>query len=256
SRLLNALNVKVVGTRRRILVLSHGFGTNQSIWQRILPHFVRDFQIVLFDLICAGSVNPDYFDFQRYGCVEAYAKDLITILDELGVEKCMFVGHSLSAMVGCMASIKRPSLFTKLVLFGASPSESSSGSIGTCQYPNNGDMDILKGGFRAVAYHRNAGMGHVSTGHGGPSVNENKENNNLSSTTKVASPLHTKQGMASYNQGRQGLSFATAVAKRDRFLKRSQKTLVLKIKEDLLQNVLKEEVNLSLLGLIFRFDKF
>ncbi|KAH9299966.1 hypothetical protein KI387_011549 [Taxus chinensis] len=121
SGLLNALNVKVVGTGRRILVLSHGFGTDQSVWQRILPHFVRDFQIVLFDLICAGSVNPDFFDFQRYGCVEAYAEDLITILDELGVENCVFVGHSLSAMVGCMASIKRPSLFTKLVLFGASP---------------------------------------------------------------------------------------------------------------------------------------
>ncbi|KAH9295281.1 hypothetical protein KI387_038869, partial [Taxus chinensis] len=72
------------------------------------------FHIVLFDLICVGSVNPDYFDFQRYGYVEAYAEDLITIFDELGVEDCMFVGHSLFAMVGYMASIKRPSLFTKL----------------------------------------------------------------------------------------------------------------------------------------------
>ncbi|GLJ29360.1 hypothetical protein SUGI_0579010 [Cryptomeria japonica] len=122
SGLLNALNVRVVGSGRRILVLSHGFGTDQSAWQRILPYFHRDFKIVLFDLICAGSVNPDYYDFDRYSCMDAYAEDLITILDELNVESCVFVGHSISAMIGCKASIKRPSLFTKLVLFGASPS--------------------------------------------------------------------------------------------------------------------------------------
>jgi len=81
SGLLEALNVRVVGSGRRILVLSHGFGTDQSVWQRILPYFVRDFRIVLYDLMCAGSVNPDNFDFQRYSSLYAYADDLITILE-------------------------------------------------------------------------------------------------------------------------------------------------------------------------------
>lgn len=121
SGLLEALNVRVVGSGRRILVLSHGFGTDQSVWQRILPYFVRDFRIVLYDLMCAGSVNPDNFDFQRYSSLYTYADDLITILEELNVDNCIFVGHSLSAMIGCMASIKQPDLFSKLVLFGASP---------------------------------------------------------------------------------------------------------------------------------------
>eukprot|EP01018_Ginkgo_biloba_P001385 Gb_38103 [translate_table: standard] len=121
SELMDVLNVRVVGSGKRILVLSHGFGTDQSVWQRILPYFVRDFKIVLFDLMCAGSVNPENFDFQRYSSLEAYADDLIVILDELKVDTCVFVGHSLSAMIGCMASIRRPHLFQKLVLFGASP---------------------------------------------------------------------------------------------------------------------------------------
>ncbi|KAH9324521.1 hypothetical protein KI387_004699 [Taxus chinensis] len=121
SELMKALNVRVVGSGESILVMSHGFGTDQSVWQRILPYFVRDFKVVLFDLVCAGSVNPEYFDMNKYSILDAYVDDLFVILDELNVDKCVYVGHSMSAMIGCLASIRRPALFQKLVLVGASP---------------------------------------------------------------------------------------------------------------------------------------
>lgn len=131
--LLEALNVSVEGTGDKILVLAHGFGTDQSVWQRILPFFRRDHRIVLYDLVCAGSVNPDYFDFRRYTTLDAYVDDLINILDALRIQRCTYVGHSISASIGILASIRRPELFNKLILVGASP-----------RFLNDGDYN---GGF-------------------------------------------------------------------------------------------------------------
>lgn len=121
NKLLEALNVRVVGNGDRFLVLAHGFGTDQSVWQRILSNFESNYKVILYDLVCAGSVSPDFFDFRRYTSLDAYVDDLVNILDALGVDKCAYVGHSVSAMIGILASIRRPQLFTKLVLIGASP---------------------------------------------------------------------------------------------------------------------------------------
>jgi pimeloyl-ACP methyl ester carboxylesterase len=121
AKLLQILNVRVVGAGERVVVLSHGFGTDQSTWSRVLPYLTRDHRVVLYDLVCAGSVNPEHFDFRRYNTLDSYVDDLLAILDALRIPKCAFVGHSVSAMIGILASIRRPELFAKLVLVGASP---------------------------------------------------------------------------------------------------------------------------------------
>ncbi|RRT43286.1 hypothetical protein B296_00003019 [Ensete ventricosum] len=121
GKLLELLNVRVVGSGERVVVLSHGFGTDQSAWNRVLPYFQRDYRVVLYDLVCAGSVNPDHFDFRRYTTLDAYVDDLLDILDALLIDRCFFVGHSVSAMIGIIAAIRRPELFLKLILVGASP---------------------------------------------------------------------------------------------------------------------------------------
>ncbi|KAJ0982121.1 hypothetical protein J5N97_010376 [Dioscorea zingiberensis] len=121
SKLLEILNVRVVGNGERFLVLSHGFGTDQSAWQRVLPFFTRDYKVVLYDLVCAGSVNPENFNFHRYTTLDAYVDDLLTIIDALRIQRCAFIGHSFSAMIGILAAIRRPEVFSKLVLLGASP---------------------------------------------------------------------------------------------------------------------------------------
>ncbi|CAI0428016.1 unnamed protein product, partial [Linum tenue] len=75
--------------------------------------------VILYDLVCAGSVNPDYFDFHRYTTLDPYVDDL---LDAHRVDRCAYIGHSVSAMIGLLASIRRHELFSKLILIGASPS--------------------------------------------------------------------------------------------------------------------------------------
>ncbi|XP_073525417.1 uncharacterized protein [Phyllobates terribilis] len=117
----DAHNVKVVGGGEQVIVLGHGFGTDQSVWKHLVPHLVDDYRVVLYDNMGAGTTNPDYFDFDRYSTLEGFSYDLLAILEELRVSSCIFVGHSVSAVVGAIASITRPDLFSKIVMISASP---------------------------------------------------------------------------------------------------------------------------------------
>ncbi|XP_047310919.1 probable esterase D14L [Impatiens glandulifera] len=117
-----AHNVRVLGSDQNpTVVLAHGFGTDQSVWKHLVPHLVQDFQVILFDNMGAGTTNPDFFDFQRYSSIDGFAMDILAILEELQVQSCIFVGHSLSAISGFLASIIRPDLFQKIVTITASP---------------------------------------------------------------------------------------------------------------------------------------
>ncbi|KAL3833280.1 hypothetical protein ACJIZ3_008016 [Penstemon smallii] len=116
-----AHNVRVLGSGDQTIVLAHGFGTDQSVWKHLIPHLVEEYRVVLYDNMGAGTTNPDYFDFERYSTLEGYAYDVIAILEELQIQTCVYVGHSVSAMIGAVASITRPDLFTKLVAVSASP---------------------------------------------------------------------------------------------------------------------------------------
>jgi pimeloyl-ACP methyl ester carboxylesterase len=116
-----AHNVKVLGKGNSVIVLAHGFGTDQSVWKHFVPYLVDDFRVVLYDNMGAGTTNPEYFDSERYSSLEGYAYDLLAILEELGIDSCTFVGHSVSAMIGVIASISRPDLFHKLIMVSSSP---------------------------------------------------------------------------------------------------------------------------------------
>ncbi|CAO2831013.1 unnamed protein product [Amaranthus hypochondriacus] len=116
-----AHNVKIVGSGEQVIILGHGFGTDQSVWKHLVPHLENDYKVVLYDNMGAGTTNPDYFDFERYSTMEGYSYDLLAILEEFKLSSCIFVGHSVSGVVGAIASIMRPDLFTKLILISASP---------------------------------------------------------------------------------------------------------------------------------------
>lgn len=113
--------MKVLGSGNRFIVLAHGFGTDQSVWKHFVPYLIDDFRVVLYDNMGAGTTNPDYFDSERHSSLEGYAYDLLAILEELQIDSCIFVGHSVSAMIGAIASISRPDLFSKLIMVSASP---------------------------------------------------------------------------------------------------------------------------------------
>jgi sigma-B regulation protein RsbQ len=121
---MNALqrnNVKVLGEGAKAMVFAHGFGCDQNMWRWVAPAFARDYRVVLFDHVGAGGSDPRAYDRRKYASLEGYAQDLLEICRELDLRGAVFVGHSVSAMVGVLAAIQEPERFSRLVLVGPSP---------------------------------------------------------------------------------------------------------------------------------------
>jgi sigma-B regulation protein RsbQ len=103
------------------MILAHGFGCDQNMWRFITPAFEDDYRVVLFDHVGAGRSDLSAYDRTKYGSLDGYADDVLEICHELHLTGAVFVGHSVSAMIGVLAALKEPDRFTKLVLVGPSP---------------------------------------------------------------------------------------------------------------------------------------
>jgi sigma-B regulation protein RsbQ len=114
-------NVRVLGTGSQAMIFAHGYGCDQNMWRFITPAFESDYRIVLFDHVGAGQSDLSSYHPTRYGSLQGYARDMLEICRELSLKDAIFVGHSVSAMIGVLAAIEEPSLFTKLILIGPSP---------------------------------------------------------------------------------------------------------------------------------------
>jgi sigma-B regulation protein RsbQ len=103
------------------MVFAHGFGCDQNMWRFVTPAFEDDFRVILFDHAGAGGADPRAYDAERHGSLQGYADDVVRICRELEVEDGIFVGHSVSSMIGVLADRADPDLFAKLVLVSPSP---------------------------------------------------------------------------------------------------------------------------------------
>jgi sigma-B regulation protein RsbQ len=103
------------------MVFAHGFGCDQAMWRHVAPAFGDGFTTVLFDNVGAGGSDLGAYEPAKYASLAGYADDLIEIIEELRLTEVVFVGHSVSAMIGVLAAIRAPDLFAKLVLVGPSP---------------------------------------------------------------------------------------------------------------------------------------
>lgn len=114
-------NVHLYGEGKPSMVFAHGLGCDQSMWRFVAPAFAADFQTVLFDHVGAGGSDLKAYDTMKYGSLSGYVDDLIEIIRDLKLTNTVFVGHSVSCIIGILASIKAPELFDSLVLVGPSP---------------------------------------------------------------------------------------------------------------------------------------
>jgi sigma-B regulation protein RsbQ len=102
-------------------MFAHGFGCDQHMWRFVSPAFETDHRVVLFDYVGAGQSDLSAYDPTRYATLHGYASDVTDILDELDLRDVVFVGHSVSSMIGVLAANRRPDRFSALVLVGPSP---------------------------------------------------------------------------------------------------------------------------------------
>jgi sigma-B regulation protein RsbQ len=114
-------NVKISGRGEQPMLFAHGFGCDQNMWRFIAPAFEDQFKIVLFDHVGHGGSELSAFDRDKYATLGGYAQDVLEICAELDLSEVVFVGHSVSAMIGLLAAAREPQRFSKLVLIGPSP---------------------------------------------------------------------------------------------------------------------------------------
>ncbi|MBB3086603.1 alpha/beta fold hydrolase [Geodermatophilus sabuli] len=103
------------------MLFAHGFGCDQSMWRFVAPEFEADHRVVLFDHVGFGQSDLAAYDPQRYGSLRGYAADVVELCRELELTDVVFVGHSVSAMIGVLAVQQAPELFGALVMVGPSP---------------------------------------------------------------------------------------------------------------------------------------
>lgn len=141
------LHGRITGAGDRTVILSHGFGTDQSAWDALRPALERHFRVVSYDLAGAGPNGEASYDPKRHASLFGYADDLIAILDDLRIESCIYIGHSVSGMIGAAAAAARPEPFRRLIMIGASPRYlNEPGYEGGF---TQGDLDALHAGMAA-----------------------------------------------------------------------------------------------------------
>ena len=115
-------NVTVTGAPGgRPIIFAHGFGCDQNMWRLVTPAFTEDYRIVLFDHVGAGGSDLTAYDPGKYDSLEGYADDVVEILEALDLTDAVFVGHSVSSMIGVVAAAAAPERIGALVLVGPSP---------------------------------------------------------------------------------------------------------------------------------------
>jgi sigma-B regulation protein RsbQ len=114
-------NVKVIGKGKQVILFAHGFGCDQQSWQFVVDAFTDDYSVVLFDYVGSGKSDIKQYSSSKYGRLDGYAQDILDVCEALELRDVIFVGHSVSAMIGALASIREPDYFKKLVFIGPSP---------------------------------------------------------------------------------------------------------------------------------------
>jgi sigma-B regulation protein RsbQ len=116
-------NVHIKGNiySNECIIFSHGFGTDQHSWDKVIEPFVQRYKIILYDLTGAGHSDSELFSPDKYDTLESYAHDLLDICERLFIKKTHVVAHSVSGMIALLAAIKQPDLFDKMVFIGSSP---------------------------------------------------------------------------------------------------------------------------------------
>jgi sigma-B regulation protein RsbQ len=115
------------------MMFAHGYGCDQNMWRHVAPAFAATHRIVLFDQVGSGHSDLSAYDDDRYSTLDGYATDVLEILHDNDLSDVVFVGHSVSAMIGLLAAAREPERFHRLVMIGPSP-----------RYVDDGDY---RGGF-------------------------------------------------------------------------------------------------------------
>jgi len=114
-------NVQISGAGGTTMFFAHGFGCDQNMWRLLAPSYTRRYRTVLFDLVGSGKSDLSAYSFEKYASLRGYAEDVVELVREFSNGPAIFVGHSVSAMIGMLANSAEPALFSAQIMIGPSP---------------------------------------------------------------------------------------------------------------------------------------
>jgi sigma-B regulation protein RsbQ len=114
-------NVRVFGAGPAAMVFAHGFGCDQNMWRLLAPAYAKRYKTILFDLVGSGDSDISAYDASKYSTLRGYADDVLEIVREFSDGPTLFVGHSVSAMIGMLANLQEPERFAAQIMIGPSP---------------------------------------------------------------------------------------------------------------------------------------
>lgn len=121
NKILRRNNIKISGKGTQPMLFAHGFGCDQNMWRFVTHAFEDDYQVILFDYVGAGKSDISMYNPHRYSSLHGYAKDVLEICEALNLQNVIFVGHSVSSMIGLLAAVERPDYFSDIIMVGPSP---------------------------------------------------------------------------------------------------------------------------------------
>jgi sigma-B regulation protein RsbQ len=147
----NQNNVRVTGTSGPPMLFAHGFGCDQGMWRHVAPAFEADHRVVLFDNMGAGESDLSAYSRSKYSTLAGYAEDVLAICRAHNLRDVVFVGHSVSAMIGLLAAIEEPERFRQLILVAPSPRYINDGDYvgGFTQQDIHGLLELLDSNYMA-----------------------------------------------------------------------------------------------------------
>lgn len=143
--LLKRNNIRIVGNGDQSIMLANGFGCDQNVWRHLIPAFQNSYKLILFDYVGAGGSDLSAYNASRYSTLDGYALDVLEIIKFLGLTDVIFIGHSVSSMIGVRAAITKPILFSKLIFVSPSPCYINDGD-----YYGGMDKEDLDGLFKMM----------------------------------------------------------------------------------------------------------
>jgi sigma-B regulation protein RsbQ len=144
-------NVQVRGSGTRPLLFAHGFGCDQTMWRYVVPAFEEDYRIYLFDYVGCGKSDWGAYRSERYKTLDGYAQDIVDIVEAYDLRDVVLVGHSVSSVIGMLASLRAPGRFWRLGMVGPSPcyvNDAPAGYVGGFERTDiEGLLDLMEKNF-------------------------------------------------------------------------------------------------------------
>lgn len=120
SSIIERNNVHVIGQGKQVMMLAHGFGCDQKMWQYVTPELEKDYKIILFDYVGSGESDLSAYDSEKYSTLHGYVQDILDIIEALKLKDIVFIGHSISSMIGMLTATEYPEHFKSMIMIGPS----------------------------------------------------------------------------------------------------------------------------------------